>query len=75
MDHLDTQLDEDVSQQTDEQTVTATVDVKKFLMFLTGMQLNNCRTTCSIVHGRMVKLFLEQPGSLSFQCFLTEVSS
>lgn len=53
--------------------VTATIDIKKFLMFLTGMQLNNCRTTCSIVHGKMVKLSCEQPGSLSLQCFFTEV--
>ncbi|KAB0804327.1 hypothetical protein PPYR_02685 [Photinus pyralis] len=53
--------------------VTATIDIKKFLMFLAGMQLNNCRTTCSIVHGKMVKLSCEQPGALSLQCFFTEI--
>lgn len=57
-----------------EDTVAASIDIKKFLMFLTGMQVNNYRTTCSIVHGKMVKLFLEQPGVLSFQIFLTELS-
>lgn len=55
-------------------TVTATIDIKKFLMFLSGMQMNNCRTTCSIVQGKMVKLFLEQPGALTLQIFLTELS-
>lgn len=58
----------------DADTVTATIDIKKFLMFLTGMQMNNCRTTCSIVQGKMVKLFLEQPGALTLQIFLTELS-
>lgn len=55
-------------------TVTATIDIKKFLMFLSGMQMNNSRTTCSIVQGKMVKLFLEQPGALNLQIFLTELS-
>lgn len=45
-----------------EDQVSSTIDIKKFLMFLNGMQLNNCRTMCSIVHERMVKLFMEQPG-------------
>nr|XP_022914458.1 checkpoint protein HUS1 [Onthophagus taurus] len=56
------------------ETVSATVDVKKFLMFLTGMQLHNARTICSIVHNRMVKFYLEQNGSLSLQYYLTQVS-
>ena len=56
----------------DGQAVSTVVDIKKFLMFLTGMQVNNCRTVCSIVQGKMVKLFLQQPGALSLQCFLTE---
>lgn len=60
--------DEDVD------AVTATIDIKKFLMFLTGMQMNNCRTTCSIVQGKMVKLHLEQPGALSLQIFLNQLS-
>lgn len=55
-------------------TVTATIDIKKFLMFLNGMQMSNCRTMCSIVQGKMVKLFLEQPGIVSMQIFLTEQS-
>ncbi|KAF2903005.1 hypothetical protein ILUMI_03174 [Ignelater luminosus] len=63
------------SEESDLQTVSATIDIKKFLMFLTGMQVNNCKTTCSIVQSKMVKLALEQPGALSFQCFLTELSS
>lgn len=57
------------------ETVTATIDIKKFLMFLTGMQVTNCYTMCSIVQGKMVKLFIEQPGVISLQIFLTEVSS
>lgn len=62
-----------LSGEENEDTVSATVDIKKFLMFISGMQVNNCKTSCSIVHGSMVKLFLEQPGSLTFQCFLTEI--
>ncbi|KAK9719822.1 Hus1-like protein [Popillia japonica] len=53
--------------------VSANVDIKKFLMFLYGMQLNNSKTICSIVHGKMVKLHLEQPGALSLQYFLTQL--
>ncbi|KAI4468196.1 mitotic and dna damage checkpoint protein hus1 [Holotrichia oblita] len=53
--------------------VSANIDIKKFLMFLYGMQLNNSKTICSIVHGKMVKLHLEQPGALSLQYFLTQV--
>ncbi|XP_025835210.1 checkpoint protein HUS1 [Agrilus planipennis] len=54
--------------------VSATIDIKKFLMFITGMHINNnCTTICSIVQEKMVKLFLEQPGSLSLQCFLTQL--
>lgn len=63
------------SEENDLQTVSATIDIKKFLMFLTGMQVNNYKTTCSIVQSKMVKLALEQPGALSFQCFLTELST
>lgn len=67
LDDLQT-IDEDLD------TVTATIDIKKFLMFLTGMQMSNCRSMCSIVQGSMVKLFLEQPGIISLQIFLTELS-
>lgn len=57
------------------QMVTATVDIKKFLMFLDGMQINNdCKTICNIVHGKMLKLQIEQPDMFSLQCFLTEIS-
>ncbi|KYB26297.1 Checkpoint protein HUS1-like Protein [Tribolium castaneum] len=62
------------SQEEDQQKVSSIVDIKKFLMFLSGMQLNSCRTVCSIVHGKMVKLFMEQPGALSLQIFLTQLS-
>lgn len=57
-----------------EQIVYSTVDIKKFLMFLSGLQVNNCRTVCSIVHEKMVKLHMEQPGALTIQIFLTELS-
>jgi len=70
----DTEEMECENEEQDLQMVTATIDIKKFLMFLTGMQLNNYRTTCSIVQSKMVKLALEQPGALSLQCFFTEVS-
>ncbi|GJQ65999.1 hypothetical protein Trydic_g4092 [Trypoxylus dichotomus] len=53
--------------------VSAVIDIKKFLMFLYGMQLNNSKTICSIVQGKMVKLHLEQPGALSLQYFLTQL--
>ncbi|XP_017785273.1 PREDICTED: checkpoint protein HUS1 [Nicrophorus vespilloides] len=56
------------------QAVSAVIDVKKFLMFLTGLHISNCRTICSIVHGQMVKLHLEQPGVSSLQCFLSEIT-
>lgn len=55
-------------------TVSVTVDIKKFLMFLTGMQINGCKTTCSIVNEKMVKLHMEQSGALSLQMFLTQLS-
>ncbi|XP_056642687.1 checkpoint protein HUS1 [Diorhabda sublineata] len=58
----------------DSQLISSTIDIKKFLMFLSGLQISNCRTLCSIVHGQMVKLFMEQPGALSIQIFLTEMS-
>lgn len=67
MDDLET-IDEDL------ETVTATIDIKKFLMFLTGMQMSNCTTMFNIVQGKLVKLFLEQPGIISLQIFLTEMS-
>lgn len=67
LDNLQT-VDEDL------ETVTATIDIKKLLMFLTGMQMSNGHVMCSIVQGRMVKLFLEQPGVISWQIFLTELS-
>ncbi|XP_045479821.1 checkpoint protein HUS1 isoform X2 [Harmonia axyridis] len=56
------------------QVVSSTIDIKKFLMFLTGMQLNNCKALCSIVHERMVKLYMEQPGAMKLQIFLTELN-
>lgn len=59
----------------DSQLISSTIDIKKFLMFLSGLQISNCRTLCSIVHGQMVKLFMEQPGALSIQVFLTEMSA
>lgn len=58
----------------DDEVVCCTVDIKKFLMFLSGLQINNCKTTCSIVHHKMVKFFMEQPGALSIQIYLTEIS-
>lgn len=58
----------------DEEEVYCTVDIKKFLMFLSGLQMNNCKTLCSIVHRKMVRFFMEQPGALSIQIFLTEIS-
>ncbi|KAF5304880.1 hypothetical protein FQR65_LT00764 [Abscondita terminalis] len=65
----------ELGESTDETTVSATIDIKKFLMFLSGMQINNCQTNCSIVHGKMVKLSIEQVGVLSLQCFFTELST
>lgn len=53
--------------------VSASVDIKKFLMFLTGMQVTNYKAMCNIVQDKMIKIFLEQPGVLSFQIFLTEL--
>lgn len=53
--------------------ISASVDIKKILMFLTGMQVTNFKASCSIVQGKMVKIFMEQPGVLSFQIFLTEL--
>ncbi|KAG5894524.1 hypothetical protein JTB14_026813 [Gonioctena quinquepunctata] len=58
----------------DAHVISSTVDIKKFLMFLSGLQINNCSTLCSIVNGKMVKLYMEQPGALSIQIFLTELS-
>ncbi|XP_072385156.1 checkpoint protein HUS1 isoform X1 [Diabrotica undecimpunctata] len=55
--------------------ISSTIEIKKFLMFLTGLQISNCRTLCSIVHGKMVKLYMEQPGALSIQVFLTELAA
>ncbi|XP_023311397.1 checkpoint protein HUS1 isoform X2 [Anoplophora glabripennis] len=57
-----------------EEVVCSTIDIKKMLMFLSGLQFNSCRTVCSIVHEKMVKLHLEQPGALTIQIFLTELS-
>ncbi|KAJ8924418.1 hypothetical protein NQ315_007214 [Exocentrus adspersus] len=57
-----------------QQSVHSTVDIKKFVMFLSGLQINNCRTVCSIVHEKMVKLHVEQPGALTIQVFLTELT-
>ncbi|XP_060524868.1 checkpoint protein HUS1 isoform X2 [Cylas formicarius] len=70
-DHISNNLEESGAQ---EGSVVSTIDLKKFLMFLTGMQLTNCRATCSIIHRKMVKLFLEEPGALSLQIFLSELS-
>ncbi|KAJ8939648.1 hypothetical protein NQ314_011068 [Rhamnusium bicolor] len=51
------------------ENIHSTIDIKKFLMFLSGLQINNTRTVCSIVHEKMVKLNMEQPGALSIQIF------
>ncbi|KAF5272405.1 hypothetical protein FQA39_LY07873 [Lamprigera yunnana] len=59
---------------TSSESVSATIDSKKFLMFLTAIQLNRCQTTCSIVQGKMVKLTSTQPDTFSVQCFFTEMS-
>ncbi|XP_030765114.1 checkpoint protein HUS1 isoform X2 [Sitophilus oryzae] len=55
-------------------SVSSTIDIKKFIMFLSGMQLNNCQAVCNIVQGKMVKLYMEQPGALLLQIFLTEMT-
>lgn len=57
-----------------EEIVSCTLDIKKFIMFFSGLQINNCKTMCSIVHHKMVKFFMEQPGALSIQIFLTEIT-
>lgn len=62
-----------VNSEQDEKVYTI-VDIKKFLMFMSGLQLNNCRTMLSIIQGKMVKLFLEQPGAMSLQVFLTQLT-
>jgi len=54
--------------------VSSTIDIKKFIMFLSGMQLNNCHAVCNIVQEKMVKLYMEQPGALLLQIFLTELN-
>lgn len=63
-----------INSSSDEEVVCCTVDIKKFLMFLSGLQITNCKTVCSIVHHKMVRFFMEQPGALSIQIFLTEIS-
>lgn len=55
--------------------VCCQIDIKKFLMFLTGLQITNHKTICSIVNGKMVKLHFEQPGVVTLQCFLTEIEA
>lgn len=66
--------DTDLINEDDPQAITSTIDIKKFLMFLSGMQLNNCKALCSIVQNRMVKLYMEQPGAMKLQIFLTELN-
>lgn len=56
------------------QLVSACIDIRKFVAFLTAMHISNNRMICSIVHGRMVKLLLDNPGVMNLQCFLTEFS-
>ncbi|CAG9859398.1 unnamed protein product [Phyllotreta striolata] len=63
--------DDDIEDSSNSQ-ISSTIDIKKFLLFLAGLQINNTRVLCSIVHNKMVKLFIEQQGSLSIQVFLTE---
>ncbi|XP_050296994.1 checkpoint protein HUS1-like isoform X2 [Anthonomus grandis grandis] len=58
----------------DNSAVSSTIDIKKFITFLTGMQLNHCQAVCNIVQGKMVKLYMEQPGALALQIFLTELN-
>ncbi|ENN72820.1 checkpoint protein HUS1 [Dendroctonus ponderosae] len=55
-------------------SVSSTIDIKKFITFLFGMQLNNCQAICNIVQGKMVKLQMEQPDAFSLQIFLTQLS-
>lgn len=66
--------DDEENENPQRQQVNSIIDIKKFLMFLSGMHSNNCRTICSIVHNKMVKLFMEQPGAFSLQVFLTQLS-
>lgn len=56
------------------QLVSACIDIRKFVSFLTAMLGTNSKMLCSIVHGRMVKFVLETPGVMILQCFLTEVT-
>ncbi|KAK9891173.1 hypothetical protein WA026_013489 [Henosepilachna vigintioctopunctata] len=74
--HLHTLDDEDSTRENDGElhAVSSTIDIKKFLMFLSGMQFNNCKALCSIVQNRMVKLYMEQPGAFKLQIFLTELN-
>lgn len=55
-------------------SVSSTIDIKKFITFLFGMQLNSCQAICNIVQGKIVKLHMEQPDAFSLQIFLTELS-
>ncbi|CAG9760519.1 unnamed protein product [Ceutorhynchus assimilis] len=50
--------------------VTATIDSKKFLNYLSGMQILNCPAICSIAHERLVKLSLDAPGRVKLQIFV-----
>ncbi|XP_066249726.1 checkpoint protein HUS1 [Euwallacea similis] len=68
----DGQLDSEAVE--DGEAVSSIIDIKKFLTFLSGMQLNNCQAICNIVQGKMVKLSMEQYGVLLLQIFLTELS-
>ncbi|XP_044745246.1 checkpoint protein HUS1 [Coccinella septempunctata] len=65
---------DDTNEDDEMHAVSSTIDIKKFLMFLSGMQLNNCKALCGIVHNRMVKLYMEQPGAMKLQIFLTELN-
>nr|CAI5830874.1 unnamed protein product [Callosobruchus analis] len=65
--HTTSNVNADDGGEIDPELIQSIVDIKKFVMFLSGLQINNCRTTCSIVHGKMVKLYMDQPGALSIQ--------
>lgn len=66
---------DDEDDATQMEVVRCQVDIKKFLLFLTGLQITNHKTICSIVDEKMVRLHFEQQGVVTLQCFLTQVES
>lgn len=57
------------------EAVSCQIDIRKFLTLLNGMQITSHKTICSIVNEKMVRLHFEQPNVVTFQCFLTSVST